>query len=240
MVDQPAYDECTWGSAEAPARVVLAGDSIAMTDLGPLRELALSSNGQLQVHSEAMFGCEFVTQQIANDDQSLVDACPARKQHTIDVINSTHPTAVIIVNNSAGKRFAGTQDRMSPQQWKESMRQIVEKFQSSTTKVVFLSSPDAGVVISDCYGVVSNTPPDCVSKMQNQWKGIANAEQDLATSIPGARWIDSRPWFCDERGRCPSFVGSIPTKMDPVHMTPAYGQKITPVIGETLRVAGVF
>jgi hypothetical protein len=66
---------------------------------------------------------------------------------------------------------------------------------------------------------------------------MAEAEQNLAKSI-GATWIDSRPWFCHE-GLCPSFVGSTPTKFDTSHMVAAYGLQIAPVIGESLREAGV-
>jgi hypothetical protein len=51
--------------------------------------------------------------------------------------------------------------------------------------------------------------------------------------------MDSRPWFCSSR-LCPSFVGSTPTKHDEEHMSPPYGAKISPVIGEALHADGVF
>ena len=132
----------------------------------------------------------------------------------------------------------GTNRKLTPREWAESMRQIVEKFRDSTKKIVFLAPPPADKNISDCYGTRSSTPADCISRVTSQWLSMAKAEQDLAESI-GATWVDSRPWFCNERGLCPSFVGSTPTKHDEVHMTPAYGEKIYPVMEESLRQAGV-
>jgi peptidoglycan/LPS O-acetylase OafA/YrhL len=238
---QPTFPDatlCTWGSPSAPTRVVVVGDSVGLFYVGPLREIALNSEGQVQVHSEAMFGCAFVDDLIAYVDKSLLDACPARKQHAIDVINATRPDVVIISNTYTKKKVVGSDQNMTPGEWFESMRQIVGKFSGSTKKVVFMAPPPADKQISDCYGTRSSTPGDCISQVTNEWNSVAMFEQNLAKSIGGA-WVDSRPWFCSGRG-CPSFVGSTPTKSDVVHMTPAYGQKIFRVIGESFRQAGVF
>jgi peptidoglycan/LPS O-acetylase OafA/YrhL len=239
-VDVATDQACTWGSSSAPTRVLLAGDSIAMSYAGALRELALTSSGQIQLRVEAMYGCEFSTVVFANADRTLSDACPARKQHTIDVINSTKPDVVIIANAYGAKPILGSSGNMTPREWAESMREIVDTFRGSTRKLVFLAAPPGDVNIRECYAKRLNTPDDCVSQVTKQWMNIASAEQELAQAI-GATWIDSRLWFCGPPPyRCPSFVGLTPTKWDAAHMAPAYGQKIYPVIGESLKAAGVF
>ena len=229
---------CTWGSPSAPTRVVLVGDSIALAYNQPLLEIALNSGGQVQVQAEWATGCEFVNDLVVWDNPSISDNCPARKQHVIDTINTTKPDVVIVSNTYVYRHILGTDRTLSAREWAESMRQIVEKFRDSTKKIVFLAPPPADKDVYGCYGKRSSTPADCISRVTSEWHDMAKAEQDLAESI-GGTWVDSRPWFCNA-GLCPSFVGSTPTKHDYTHMTPEYGQKVYPVIEESLRAAGVF
>jgi peptidoglycan/LPS O-acetylase OafA/YrhL len=235
----PSDQECTWGSPSPPTRIVVVGDSVAMNYANSLRELALNSGDQIQVHVEAMGGCPFNNDPIFIADQELVDACPARKQHAIDFINANKPTVVIIANNYAGFQRVGDERPMTTDEWFDSVRQMVDKVDSSTTKIVFLSAPPADKNIKDCYGTRSSVPADCISRVTNRWLLTAAAEQRLAESVGGV-WVDSRPWFCSEDGLCPSFVGSTPTKRDAVHATRSYGELIHPVIDESFRTAGVY
>lgn len=227
---------CIWGPETAPAEVVLVGDSVGMTYAGPLRQLA--STGAIRVHSQAMYGCAFTGELIVNPEVKLMDACPGRKQHAVDVINTIRPDVVIIANSYEDKQSAGSSEEMTPVQWSSSMRQIIDQFRGSGAQIVFLAAPPADIQISECYGKRASTPADCISNVTRDWTDFAETEQDLAKSIE-AKWIDSRTWFCRDERYCPSFVGTVPTKMDRVHMTPAYGQKIAPVIQESLRESGV-
>lgn len=238
-IDPMDPQACTFGSPSAPTRVVVAGDSVALAYGGPLRDLALNSGGQIQVHVTAMGGCEFVDVQVFNPDQSIVDACPARRQRVIESINTTKPDVVIISNIYGQKRVVGEKRYMTDGAWSSSLRQIIDKFRANTKRVVLLSAPPSDKNISECYGARSSVPADCISKVNETWRGIARTEQAVAAAV-GGTWIDSRPWFCSSEGYCPSFVGSTPTKLDINHMTLAYGHKIYPVIGEAFLTANIF
>lgn len=235
----PSDQECTWGSPSAPARITLVGDSVAMHYANSLRHLALNSDGQIQVHVEAMGGCPFANDQVFTSDQTFVDACPARKQHAVDYINANKPTVVIISNQYEGYHRIGVEQAMTSDEWFDSVRLMVDKIRNSTTKIVWLSAPPADKNIVECYGKRSSVPADCISRVTSQWLSMAASEQRLAESLGGV-WVDSRPWFCSEDGLCPSFVGSTPTKHDRVHSTRAYEELIYPVIGESFGAAGVF
>jgi peptidoglycan/LPS O-acetylase OafA/YrhL len=240
-VDPLDSQMCTWGSPSAPTRVAIVGDSMAVAYGGPLRELALHSDGQIQVHVAAMGGCEFVDAPIFHPDRSIVDACLGRKQRELEWINSTKPDVVIISNSYEAKRLIGSKSWMTTDfgEWSNSLRQMIDKFRGNTKEVVLLSAPPADKNIEECYGDPSSVPADCISRVDETWLSMAHAEQDVAKSI-GGTWIDSRPWFCSEAGFCPSFVGSTPAKRDSDHMSLAYGEKIAPVIGESFSAAGVF
>jgi peptidoglycan/LPS O-acetylase OafA/YrhL len=235
----PSDQECTWGSPSAPTRMVLVGDSVAMHYANSLRELALNSGGQVQLHVEAMGGCPFTNDQMHTRDQTFLDACPARKQHAVDYINANKPTVVIISNQYEPYRRVGVEQPMTPGEWYDSVRQMVDKIRNSAIKIVWLSAPPADINIKECYGNRSSVPADCISRINGQHLSMAGTEQRLAESVGGV-WVDSRPWFCSEDGLCPSFVGSTPTKHDRVHTTRAYEEVIYPVIGESFRAAGIF
>ncbi len=231
-------EACTWGSPSAPAHIVVVGDSIALSYAGPLRELALSSDGRIRLSVAAMGGCEFADTVVFNPDPAIVQACPDMTQRTVDLINSTKPDVVIISNIYGMKRAVGNDEWMSATQWGSSLRRIVAKFRSNTRHVALFSAPPAEINIRECYGDRASVPASCISHVDDTWREIAKAEQSVAKSVGGS-WIDSRPWFCSDNRFCPSFVGSTPTKLDTYHMTLAYGQKIYPIIGESLVAAGV-
>jgi peptidoglycan/LPS O-acetylase OafA/YrhL len=235
----PGEQDCTWGSPTAPTRIVIVGDSVAMHYANSLRELAQNSGDQIQVHVEAMGGCPFTDDPMFTSDPKLVEACPARRQHAVDYINTNKPTVLIISNQYVPYHRSGEAPEMTPDEWFDSVHRMVEKVRASTTKIVWLSAPPMDKNIKDCYGTRSSSPADCISRVTNRWLSMAATEQRLAESVGGV-WMDSRPWFCNTDGLCPSFVGSTPTKHDSVHSTRSYEEMIYPVMDESFRAAGVF
>ncbi|WP_239550000.1 acyltransferase family protein [Mycolicibacterium mucogenicum] len=231
-------DACTWGSPTARTKIVVIGDSVAMGYLGPLRSMALNSNEGLQVHSEAQYSCHFIDQRVADKDTSLEDACENKRSLAVEYINNAHPDIVIVSHFYWIRKLAGSGRTLQPREWIDSLEKFINKFKSNTSKIVLMAPPPDGVSISECYGKKSNLPVDCVSNVSRVWRAMAEAEQQLAQSL-GGQWVDSLPWFCYDARKCPSFVGTTLTKRDTVHMTLAYGEKITPVIQEALAASGV-
>ena len=160
---------CAWGSPSAPTRVVVVGDSIAANFVVPFREIALNSGGRIHVYTLAMGGCEFVNDQIYTDDESRLNACPARKQAAVDYINSYRPEVVIITNNYLDQRVNGTNEAMSEGAWSASMRTLVDKFRGSVAKLVFLAPPSGNAPISECYSKRGSTPADCIGVETGKW-----------------------------------------------------------------------
>jgi peptidoglycan/LPS O-acetylase OafA/YrhL len=234
----PTEQDCTWGSPSAPTRIAVVGDSVAMHYANALRLLALNSDNQIQVHVDALGGCPFVDAEVFTPDHELIEACPGRKKQAVDYINTQHPTLVIISNQYVPYRRVGVEQAMTSNEWFDASRQMVAKIRNNGTKIVWLSAPPMDVDIKRCYGNRSSVPADCITRVTGQWLSMASTEQRLAETVAGV-WLDSRPWFCSTDGRCPSFVGSTPTKHDNVHMTKAYEELVYPVIGESLRAAGL-
>lgn len=227
-VDIPAPDECTWGSPEAPIRVVLVGDSVALMYAGPLRRLAL--DGRIQLRVEALAACPFFETNIDdpnNPEESR--ACPGRKQNAIDVINSSNPDVVVISNSTHW---------VPPGQWAGPTRRIIEDFRANAAKVVWIPPPPADKDIDECYGTRASVPADCISQVTSDFASIVSEVGDAVTTVGGVT-VESLPWFCHE-GLCPAFAGTTPMKRDRRHLSPAYGEKIAPVVGEAFNFAGIF
>lgn len=230
-------ETCSYGSPTAPVKVAIVGDSEGNSFAGALRHIALDSGGAIQVIDMALQACPFTADLI--DRAALTPpTCDARKRNVVDTINKMKPTVVIVANLYLLGRVVGGNRDMSPGEWSDSQRRIIGEIRPSIGKVVFLSGPPGRVDIKDCFGQRSNIPADCIGKVSRDWNDMASAERQLASSMAGV-WIDSRPWFCDA-GLCPSFAGVTATKSDKWHMSPAYGEKIYPVMDETFRAAGVY
>lgn len=233
----PDASSCTWGSATAPARVLLVGDSIALGYAAALRQLAIHTD-KITLQVEAMYFCAFVGLQLKTPDKSTDDACEGRKRHSIEVIRETKPDILMIANrNGVSAPLAGG-GSVGKGDWSKAMQEIVQSVRSSVRKVVVVSAPPEVKKVSECYGRAS-VPSDCVSEVNagGRWMMQAREDQDATDAVDGI-WVDSQPWFCSRDGYCPAFVGSTPTRSDEAHMTPFYATMIYPVIAETLQNAG--
>ncbi|UPW06023.1 acyltransferase [Rhodococcus pyridinivorans] len=218
-VKRPDSSKCTWGATDAEHSIVLVGDSIGMTYTQPLKNFALQSGGKWKFQSYAMFDCRFVDINFKAASNAVAEACPERKEEAIDTIIEEKPDLVIIAN-----AYSST----DPGEWRAGMQRYLERFQDHTEHIVFLSAPPAGKHPADCF-TRSSSPADCLSQIPDTWYMRAEVEQQLAQSVDGT-FIDSRSWFCTPDGYCPSFVGTLPVRMDTVHMSPAYADYISPAL----------
>jgi hypothetical protein len=139
----------------------------------------------------------------------------------------------VFISNSYGAKPLPSGGFMTPGEWAESMRQIVETFQGNAKKVVLLSPPPETKSPGECFGKRSSVPADCLSPIGNQWFSMAGVERNVAAGIGGG-WIDAQPWFCSRGSLCRAFVGSTPIKRDDARITPSYGSKISPAVSESI------
>ena len=107
----------------------------------------------------------------------------------------------------------------------------IAQIRSVVGKVVLLPAPPPSAEIAECY-TPRSTPGDCVSIKTYKWRTQTGADRKAAR-VHGEVWVDTSGLFC-VKGLCPAFVGSTPVKVDITHMTPAYGEKITPALAELL------
>jgi peptidoglycan/LPS O-acetylase OafA/YrhL len=234
-VEQLVVSECTWGEEGASRSAVVVGDSIAMSWTSSVREAFAPADGW-SVTGLATSGCTFTNVLVRNTNPETVAACEDRKAQAVDVINDLQPDVVIIANTYEPRFPVGRDEPMTPEEWKDSTREIVSRFSDAAGSVVFLAPPPLATDIADCYSKLAE-PSFCAGQVTEQWRTFAGAERELADELDAA-FIDPQLWFCAERW-CPSFVGDTPVRRDFVHMTPRFQEKIAPALRSELEDRGI-
>jgi peptidoglycan/LPS O-acetylase OafA/YrhL len=230
----PDLGRCSWGDAGAPNRMYLVGDSEALSYAPAFKALAEASDGQWRVTTVGLYGCRFTAVNVANDGAGVMDACPQRKSDVADAIALDSPDVVVIANAFA----LGQDTNRTPL----SVADLVASASAETSgygaagAVVHLAPPPLGAELGSCYSAVSS-PQDCNATVGQTWQDFA-AETTAAAAASGEFFISSLGFSCAD-GICPAFAGTLPTKYDTVHLTPAYAEHIAPAIRYELAALGV-
>ena len=229
----PDFGRCTWGDSDAPQHMYLVGDSEALSYAPAFKAIAEASDGQWRITTIGLYGCRFTQVLVANDGAGVMDACPQRKLDIATHIVADAPQLVVVAN-----AFAEGQDT---NRRPLSVAGMVASTLAETAgynaagKIVYLAPPPLGAELGQCYSTVSS-PQDCAVGVGATWQQFAAALS--APSTTGDHFVSSLPFSCAD-GVCPAFAGTIPTKYDTVHMTPAYAERVAPALRYALQTAGV-
>lgn len=213
----PAATECVWGNPDAPKTAVLVGDSVAVAWVPAL--LKIYGEGEWKFLMRGHYGCPFVDRDPSQDNA----ACTEHKTATVADIAELRPDLLISANNYP--------DGGAPVNWANSEMKILTRATGAAQKIM-LTSPPHGKDVQQCYKP-SSTPADCVTATDGRYNMLRTAEE-TAAEAGGARYVDTSPLFCNAVGACPAFIGTTPVKLDAVHVTLWYGEKVAPALKELI------
>lgn len=234
---EPASD-CWYGAETAPHTVILAGDSIGMTYVAPLRAFVDASGGQWRLLDQSFIGCPFVGIEVKVDDVTIGSQCPAHKQHVIDNINRIRPDVVLISNSYATTTNLDTQQTISNREWEAYSHNIIGQFADSVGKLAYLTPPPYDKSPTECYRP-DRSPAECVGTLTSEHRGRLESESRIAQQFNG-ELIDTRLLFCTPTNYCPMFVGTTPMKRDETHISPEYGVLMSSAFIDLLRGTTTF
>ncbi|WP_435078771.1 acyltransferase family protein [Clavibacter michiganensis] len=227
---------CSFGDSRKPTIMVL-GDSTGITLLPTVRAMFEATH---HIRGLTFAGCAVMDVEWDFPDASTKGGCLDFREQAIAAIQEEKPE-ILFVSNSYGQILklaskATGDDAVA--EWSAGVQSTVGQVRDSVGKVVLVSSPPTGQPLETCATKVS-TPADCQASIPGAWKVGDRAQEDAATAM-GIAYVDTSSLFCWEE-RCPSFVGSTPTKRDSVHTTPQYAAVITPAFRQMLdeALAGV-
>lgn len=215
----PGPTDCIWGDPEAKKTAVLLGDSVAIAWMPTLAQVL--GTGDWKIAMRARYGCPFILRSAENDNAD----CRGHKDKVSDDVHDLKPDLVILANNYA--------DEGNLLAWTDSITGMLDQSRL-TENVVVLASPPHGANPEECY-TPRSTPFDCVYSTGDWYPKLTEAEQE-AIEGQGHKYVHTAPLFCTVEGECPAFAGTIPIRMDAVHIGYWHAQKIAPALAELLNL----
>ncbi|GAB2854392.1 acyltransferase family protein [Nocardioides pacificus] len=223
--------DCLYGDESAPRTAVVVGDSVAVSWVPAVRA-ALEEEGY-RIHAVGVSNCPVADVDIVAE-VSLDPGHPCGQQHdaVYAQVDALDPDLVIASDTELGilRLSSGATEQQAVREWDRGMRSALRQLSSGGAEVVVLAPNPAGTAPEDCV-TPKATPADCEAVITDQWLWKQAAELS-ATRATGARYVDTRPWFCIE-GRCPIFSLGMTVRWDMLHVTGDYMK----LLGPWLRAA---
>lgn len=215
--------QCTSGGGGKLA--VVTGDSVAMSWTPGIIE-ALRGDGY-RVHAVGMSDCPFADVRVTLDNKDFERQCNASRHALYQHIKALKPDLLVTSDfeGNFGRLASGSEGETAAQEWTKGMASAIAAATAPRTSVVVLAPPPAGLSPDDCAGRLS-APRDCASSVAKSWDAKSKAEL-VATTAAGARYVDTRPWFCFEN-ECPIFALGTTIRWDSVHLTASYAKVLAP------------
>ncbi|WP_292833431.1 acyltransferase family protein [Microbacterium sp.] len=245
MMPDDAEEACAIGAADLPKTAVLLGDSVALS-WSPGLGLALNDMGyRLLVLTQGL--CPFAQVDVSGSLTSgepvpgYPGTCNEHRDRVFERLAELKPDLVIAADAELEMTtmiLPDGADRTAA--WRDGLVRSVQAVQSSTLRVLALSSPPRGMAVLDCYTRVSS-PVDCMGRVTDDWfaqfdaAARAQAQLDPAVFTP----VDTRDLFCATDALCPAFAGDLLIRSDEQHITTAYSEQLRGALREMLAEAGV-
>ncbi|WP_345632551.1 acyltransferase family protein [Rugosimonospora acidiphila] len=244
---------CTFGSTadDAPVAVVM-GDSMAMSWL-PGIEAALnggrsgsSGASRAEPHRSdwrvvglTLESCPAADVSVYDTNGRHDDDCDAHHAWAVAEAAALHPRLVVLseTEDTLGRLASGATGTDATTQYEVALRDTIARLGPGAGRhVVTLAPPPKAGALTDCDNA-GGIPADCVRPISNEWVTLASAERSVARST-GTSYVDTRTWFCDGAGLCPSFVGTTAVRWDTEHLTDVYARSLAAPLRGVLLTGG--
>ncbi|WP_292889495.1 acyltransferase family protein [Microbacterium sp.] len=231
----PDPGRCTFGDPAASHHLYLVGDSSAMAYAPAIAKLAEQSGGAWRATTVGMYGCRFTDVMIESRDPAVNAGCENRKAQVRSMV-AADPADLVIVSNAftLGTAIGGAS--LDPAQLATSTFAEVGTW-APTGRTVFLSPPPHGADLDRCYSPVTG-PSACLAAVDDVWTQMEKATEAEATAT-GNTAISALPFTCVQNV-CPAFAGDTPVRYDETHLTPAFAERLAPILRQELQTRGLY
>ena len=230
----PEIGRCTWGSADAPRHLYLVGDSSAMAYAPTFAKLAEDSGGQWRVTTVGMYGCRFTDVLVESRDPAVTATCAQRKSDVAALIAAAPADLLVVSNAFTLARTVDGRDLDAGELASAVASEVTGWAPAGRT--VYLSPPPHGADLGRCLSSVTG-PGACLAAVDDVWTDMEGAIEARAATTGDAA-ISALPFTCVDRV-CPAFAGDTPVRYDENHITPAYAERLTPILRAELTARGL-
>ncbi len=208
---------CTYGPKGATKDVVLLGDSIAISWMPGLREVAAHEGWRVHVLTHRQCPAPMIP---GGTSVAVSESCAAHQRWATARAKELRPALAIVAS-----RYGGA----TPAQWERGLTASLRAL-GDLPVAVLEPPPDTGN-LQQCRTRLSS-PQQCVKAITALHTTISAAER-AAASTAGARFVDTTAWFCLGQ-RCPAVIGGLPVHADGEHLSAVYARFIGPYLRQAL------
>jgi hypothetical protein len=226
---------CVLGDPTSSRRIVVYGDSHALMWLPAFNSIAKAAHMKLTILGKV--GCPMadlsykVPQGLGLPTGSPFTACDQWNRWARAWIAKTKPALVVVTQQPPILEF-------TPKQWYGGMNRALSKLEVPGVRTVVLGNiPILPVAAPQCLPIHESAVQACSGSTTTWWTGYNFVEKAAAASH-GMQYLNPTPWFCS-RSVCPAIIGHYEVYSDADHITAAYAQYLSKVLGQTLGVTPV-
>lgn len=214
---------CDFNGGHDKTAVVL-GDSTAIALVATARA-AIGEEYNVRGLSKA--GCVGLAVEVHDDRAEEMASCQQFKADSIAEILRTKPQFVFLTNSpGALTNVVATDGNAKAAAWQKGAQDTIEALKPSGAKVVIVAAPPSARTISVC-ATKSSVPSDCVTRIDQGFELVSGA-YSAAAKETGISAVDTRLWYCNQKGNCPAFAGDTVVKRDTIHVTKQYSALLAP------------
>ncbi|KQY98569.1 hypothetical protein ASD19_06950 [Microbacterium sp. Root53] len=226
-----------WCGDPAEADVIVVGDSVAMSWLSAVRA-ALTDDGadvagigfagcQLAMgleYSHPAFGSEFPR------------TCATVQRELIAEIAAHEPDTLVLIGHPAALQRLDLPLSEASVKWQAAYETMLREF-SGISRVVVLESNPWDRDFPECL-VRTDSPDGCITQLDEWHLAKADAERAATQTASNSVYVQTRDWFCADRG-CPSVVDDTVVTTDGLHLSAPGSATVDHLLDEALARAGV-
>jgi hypothetical protein len=213
---------------------VVLGDSVAVSWVPGLRAALEGSGWRIQLLTYGECPAPLLpTARSAQTRGTEFRACTEHRQWALDQVRRIRPDLVVVSSQPTfASRIVGIDSYDAADNyaaWRRGLTDTLTALQPLPT--VVLAAPPKSGNLQTC-ATRRGTPKQCIAGITPNWLGVSAAERAAARAT-GARYVDSRDWFC-YAGKCPAVIGTTPVMWDGAHITAAWSRALAPELRAAL------
>lgn len=214
---------CTFGSPHATKRLVVIGDSFA-TALSPGIIESFSHQGW-KIMILSLGGCPAAFVPPPSPE------CGSFLEERLAKTASYRPSKIVLINSQGGVNDRYIRAKSKIDEWNLGLTEYVEQAQKIAPVVVLSGSPMSpeGTIGGSCLKKV--TPKECGLGIELDWSYLES--ERTAVVMTGAKYVDTRIWFCDEYLTiCPPLISGtyVYASDSDIHISDQYSRRLSKVL----------
>jgi hypothetical protein len=222
-------DKCIYGDSSGEKTVVLFGDSIALSYVPGLREAL--PDWRIEVLTIAQCPANNVSVHLG--DGSAFPACDTYRAWAHKRIADIHPDVIVASSSTLSiERLASNAiGTAALTEWQSGATAMVDQLAPSTERLLVLDAPPLESSPQSCKSPIKQ-PTDCIAPVRSDYAGVTVAQRAGVADANAENVVypHNLTWFCSDAGQCPSFIGSVVTLADGMHLTDAGARQLAPIL----------